>query len=181
MKFKYYNKEKLLTKDFLNEMNKEFLSFLSKNRVFLFDPLGNKKETIKLKIYYKLIKDGKIFFNYEYCLINLDKGILLNDGKVILAYDDFKDYWEKLINEANYFYEKNYKNLDNREINNINEIIIDSLKIELFENRLKIKHKEKFYKNLHGDLIVVAWHPKRVVDWCYDIEEKEIYNSLPDE
>ena len=43
----------------------------------------------------------------------------------------------------------------------------------------KVEHKKKFYKDLHNDLMVVAWHPKRVVDWCYDIEEQEIFNSLP--
>ena len=32
-------------------------------------------------------------------------------------------------------------------------------------------HKSTFYRDLHDDLMPVAWHPDRFLDWCVDIEE----------
>ena len=49
------------------------------------------------------------------------------------------------------------------------------------KNKYKIARKQAIYKDLHDELMKVARHPKRVVDWCYDIEEQAIYNSLPGE
>ena len=36
----------------------------------------------------------------------------------------------------------------------------------------KVMHKRKYYKSLHSDLLPIAWHPERYLDWCIDEEEK---------
>ena len=86
----------------------------------------------------------------------------------------------ELIDFGYYDKECNINKFDNKFIVNSFEVII-FLKNDLHVDLIKAINKSKFYKGLHDDLMVTAWHPKRVVDWCYDIEEKEIYNSLPDE
>ena len=39
-------------------------------------------------------------------------------------------------------------------------------------------HKKRYYKSLCNDLLPVAWHPDRVVDWCVDEEEKRDLRRL---
>ena len=33
-------------------------------------------------------------------------------------------------------------------------------------------HKARYYKSIHRDLIPIAWHPDRYLDWCIDEDEK---------
>ena len=186
----YFNKKRLCLNDFLNEMNKEFLSFVSKNRGFIDEdenegtPLsGNYITPIDFIINYYTIKDDdEIHYFHDDCLINLDKGILLNYGEII-NYPDFNDIWEVVIWWTNIQYDENYEfgvyhPRDELKINNINEIIIVSLKIKLHKNIFKLNHKKKFYKSLYDDLMKVAWHPSRYLDWCIDVEELKFLEEL---
>ena len=58
------------------------------------------------------------------------------------------------------------------------QLVISDLKNQLkqrvlyIENRLRMIHKKRYYKSLCNDLLPAAWHPDRVVDWCFDEEEK---------
>ena len=51
-------------------------------------------------------------------------------------------------------------------------------KVLYFENRLRMIHKKRYYKSLCNDSLPVAWHPDRVVDWCFDEEEKRDLRRL---
>ena len=42
---------------------------------------------------------------------------------------------------------------------------------DLHDDLMKAIHKRKFYKDLHDELMVVAWRPTRYLDWCIDFEE----------
>ena len=33
-------------------------------------------------------------------------------------------------------------------------------------------HRRKFSKEIHEELLQIAWHLDRVYDWCFDEEEK---------
>ena len=33
-------------------------------------------------------------------------------------------------------------------------------------------HKARYYKSLYAELLPIAWHPDRVIDWCIDEDEK---------
>ena len=37
----------------------------------------------------------------------------------------------------------------------------------------KVMHKRKYYKSLHTDLLPIAWHPDRYLDWCIDEDLKK--------
>ena len=116
MEFKYNNKEKPLTEDFLNEINKEFLSFVSKNRGFIYEsknkvtPIHGKYIShINFEIEYYTIKDDKeVHYFCEYALINLDRGILFKYGDFI-DYPEFHDIWPKVIWFTNLQYDENYE------------------------------------------------------------------------
>ena len=40
-------------------------------------------------------------------------------------------------------------------------------------NAYKHYHKSDFYRGLRDELMAIAWHPDRVLDWCVDHEERE--------
>ena len=33
-------------------------------------------------------------------------------------------------------------------------------------------HKARYYKSLYAELLPIAWHPDRYLDWCIDEDEK---------
>ena len=33
-------------------------------------------------------------------------------------------------------------------------------------------HKARYYKSLYAELLPIAWHPDRYLDWCLDEDEK---------
>ena len=39
-------------------------------------------------------------------------------------------------------------------------------------------HKRKYYKPLYNDLLPIAWHPYRYIDWCLDEDEKKDLKHL---
>ena len=38
-------------------------------------------------------------------------------------------------------------------------------------------HKKKYFKSLHEELIAIAWHPDRYLDWCVDEDEKTAFKK----
>ena len=58
------------------------------------------------------------------------------------------------------------------------DFIIDSMVVSICTNPYKINHKNKFYKSLYDDLMKVAWHPSRYLDWCIDVEELKFLEEL---
>jgi hypothetical protein len=57
-----------------------------------------------------------------------------------------------------------------------------------YENRLKmiednyVNYRKKGCKKLHDtifeELIQRTWHPSRVIDWCWDEDEKKFMNGM---
>ena len=37
----------------------------------------------------------------------------------------------------------------------------------------KAVHKRRYYRLLCDDLAPIAWHPNRVIDWCFTEDEKD--------
>ena len=58
------------------------------------------------------------------------------------------------------------------------EFTVYSLEVDIYVNEDKIIHKKKFYKSLYDDLMKVAWHPSRYLDWCIDVEELKFLEEL---
>ena len=52
-----------------------------------------------------------------------------------------------------------------------NKYIITEIFFGRVYDYFKILHKKKFHKYLRDELMVVAWHPTRYLDWCIDFEE----------
>ena len=36
----------------------------------------------------------------------------------------------------------------------------------------KVVHKRRYFQSLRDKLAPIVWHPDRVIDWCFDDEEK---------
>ena len=210
IEFKYFNLEKLSICDFIEEIKEDLLKNLSKNREYFSDVIYFYKSGIVLENnisvnveYYA--KDDNYYFEGVMSLYkNKDfavDGISVNEFVKELL-ENANEYYFK--EEYNYYYNslfgcwvlENHEALDHFYKNGVylayydkkcnidafdKKFFIKKLRVSVFLNEYKIAHKEAFYKNLHNDLIKAAWRPKRVVDWCYDIEEQEIFNSLPDE
>ena len=51
------------------------------------------------------------------------------------------------------------------------KVFHESIKEELLYESNRRIHKRTFYRDLYDDLMPVAWHPDRFLDWCIDIEE----------
>ena len=79
-----------------------------------------------------------------------------------------------------------------REINNVEEQINtieeaikrydlyferDGLYEELFSYGCQ-HHYNKFYRKIAKELLPIAWHPDRAVDWCFDEDEKKDLHIL---
>ena len=45
----------------------------------------------------------------------------------------------------------------------------EALSVDLY----KAVHKRNYYRLLCDDLAPIAWHPDRVIDWCYKKEKEE--------
>ena len=50
----------------------------------------------------------------------------------------------------------------------------DSIHDDLFQYH----HKRQFARGIHDDLLPIAWRPDRVLDWCFDEEEKQMVGKL---
>ena len=47
-------------------------------------------------------------------------------------------------------------------------LYFESLSADIY----KAVHKRRYWKSIDSDLLPVAWHPNRVVDWCFNEDEK---------
>ena len=43
---------------------------------------------------------------------------------------------------------------------------------DMLEDIVRAVHKHKYYKFLYKELLPVAWHPDRYINWCLDEDEK---------
>ena len=50
----------------------------------------------------------------------------------------------------------------------------ESLSTDLY----KTVHKRKYYRSIDAEILQIAWHPNRAVDWCFDEEEKRDLRRL---
>ena len=44
---------------------------------------------------------------------------------------------------------------------------------KIHEELFRYHHKRRFYKNLHSELMPIAWHPDRAWNWCFAEDEKQ--------
>ena len=58
------------------------------------------------------------------------------------------------------------------------KVFHESIEEELLYESNKRIHKRTFYRDLYDDLMPVAWHPDRFLDWCVDIEELKVLEEL---
>ena len=70
-------------------------------------------------------------------------------------------------------------------INNFDKkYIVNSIDLNIYfrkdlnDDLIKAIHKNKFYKDLHDELMVIAWHPSRYLDWCIDVEELKFLKGV---
>ena len=73
-----------------------------------------------------------------------------------------------------YFYRDQGVPGDERDINDINDVIIHSIIIYLPENVYKLFHKRKFYKSLDKEIVEAVWQPSRYLDFqeLRDLKER---------
>ena len=196
----YFNNKELNICDFIEEIKGDLLKNLSKNREYL-----TKKFWFCWPINFCAVYHNKNY-GFEHCIHFGEKtifgvgGIYTNEfaRKILeIANKDFfgNEYeydfdpcygWVIVNGEAiRHFYKNGVYLAYHDEECQIDlfdkNFILKKLYVCVNLNEHKIAHKELFFKSLRDDLLVVAWHPKRVVDWCYDIEEQVIFNSLPNE
>ena len=119
-------------------------------------------------------------FKFRKDFLNLKNGVSNDDDSA------FEEYLNKIYYEGvSGYYDKEC------DINKFdNNFIIDFIDIMIEINPHKLEHKNKFYKDLHYDLmkaihkrkfykdlrdelIIITWHPSRYLDWCIDFEEQK--------
>ena len=169
LRFKYFNEKELEIGDFIDSMNKDLLKVISKNYGFL-----DKDSPADIKITYFGKNDGEMFIYYwEDDEIDFDKGLILFDEISELLIDNANDSYERRQKQKYFMniYNDEDDDDDDYYANSMNDFIIDSIKITLCKDAHKVLHKKKFYNDLHNDLMAVAWHPSRYLDWCIDFEE----------
>ena len=184
---KYFNEKELGFCDFIEEIKEDFLKNISKNRGLLFEG-----KCIAFDVYYfNKHKDGYETI-YYYCDINFGVKEICVDkfckGILNCANEHYIDLFGNYVgNEENYielqrdnenweFYDyiRNFSGYYDKEcnINRFdNNFIIEIVNIRLQMDTYKLLHKEKFYKSLYDELMAIAWHPSRYLDWCIDFEE----------
>ena len=162
MSFEYYNEKKLGVNDFLDSIKEDLLKHISNIRVFI-------DENYELYEYYN-------DFGYDEDSEGVEFGIWHDDneeyfyfsisGIMGLYLDGISN--NEFVSDLIYFANREK---DDKMKYNINNFIIDSIWISINVNADKLKHKHKFYKKLYDELMAVAWHPSRYLDWCIDVEE----------
>ena len=194
----YYNDKKLSFCDFIKSIKEDLLKILSKYRVFIdyhddedcdfYDQYNENNEFIQFAItYYNnrsnlkeyiVFKSAKNFDLYGICVDNFVKSALncantrLKDyvggdyGPYFHCFDQYYDDCFEYYMGGDAYYNKKC---------NINEFdkkfFVKKLDVDIYINYYKYIHKKEFYKDLHNDLMVIAWHPSRYLDWCIDVEE----------
>ena len=155
----YFNTERINNMDFLRLIKKDCLYTLSKALSIKYEDEG-KRETVDFQINYT--QDNGV--KYYFCFCFTPKC----DMSVIFPSDEFSNDFLNDREESKEFTEA----LINK------KVIIDSFWACVYTNTDKVLRKNKFYKDLHNDLIVKAWHPSRYLDWCLDIEELKFLKEL---
>ena len=182
IKLEYHNEEKLSFHDFIETIKSDLLLNISKNRGFIDEEEGkiidfeicctDEDDDINTFSFYidiekfdegdiftdKFVEDLLKFVRVEYYLRM--KEIFMSVGGIDYGDDDVIDY--------------GYDRFDY----SINDFIIESMEVIIYTNPHKIIHKKKFYKDLYDDLMPIAWHPSRLLDWCTDIEELKFLKEL---
>ena len=55
---------------------------------------------------------------------------------------------------------------------------MDNCQCGIIKDLYQYHHKCKFFKQIYSELMPIAWHPDRVIDWCIDEGEKEFLKEL---
>ena len=149
IEFKYINEKRLGIYDFVESIKTDLIKKISKNRGFIDEFVG-----------------FRIWWEYSaFCFpVNIKKF-----GFESLPTDEFVS---ALLSITNYNYreclEEEYYDMDD---DFFNDFIIDSMEIIIYTDAYKILHKQKFLKDLHDEIMGIAWHPNRFQEWCLDTEE----------
>ena len=197
LNLKYQNDRKVGICDFIEQIKDSVLKNLSQNREYFSEYIYCKHvmlcNNISGSIEYCANDDGYYFQGAISFSKNKDfgvGGISVNDfvkelleianedffeeeynyynhpvyGRIIENHEALDHYYKNGVFLAYYDKECNINAFDKR-------FYVTSLEVSIFLDKNKILHKELFYKPLHDELMAVAWHPSRYLDWCIDFEE----------
>ena len=107
-----------------------------------FDFIGLYTDEFNRELFYQVNKECYLWLKTNF----------IGDGVIDYGDEDVVDYYDK-------------------DCDDVKDLIIDSFEVIIYADSDKVEHKNKFHKDLHNDLMVVAWRPDRVLDWCLDFEE----------
>ena len=199
----YENDKKLSICDFIEEIKEDLRQRLSKNRQDFLDTWDYGVDEPNEIIFEVGYSDGDFFHLIcftakrglgvnEICVKKFVKKIFkaanrsFPDNICQYDYSPSGDWCISNWDDFNYFYDEDgvylgYYDHECRIDTFDKKFLIEKLSVFLRLNEYRIAYKETIYMDFYNELMVVTWHPDRVMDWCRDIEEQAIYNSLPDE
>ena len=163
---KYLNEKRLGVHDFIESIKTDLLYNISKNRGFI----DEERKIIYFEIWHTDNNNDKWFLSFFNGIKKFDEGDICTDkfARDLLDYaNHYYSIWLDIVDVEDYKIE-----------HSINDFIIISFKVTLYIDSYKISHKKKFYKDLYDDLMSVAWHPSRYLEWCVDIEELKFLKEL---
>ena len=174
-------RKKLRVHDFIESINTDLTNTISKNLGFI----DKDNEVIYFEISYTN-KNGEVgSFDFSDNIKKFDVDGICTDkfARDLIYYANKEENYaygmELFYGDGDLIDYYDYDEDDDDQIEyNINNFIIDSINITIYTNPYKIIHKKKFYKDLYDDLMPIAWHPSRLLDWCADIEELKFLKEL---
>ena len=181
IEFEYFNEKKLSVHDFLKSIKTDLANNISKNIGFI----DKYNEVIYFEISYINKNDDVSSFSFSDNIKNFYVDGICTDkfAKDLIYYANRKENYdygmELFYGDGDLFDYYDYDEDDDEQIEyNINNFIIDSFYVTIYMDVYKILHKNKFYKDLYDDLMPVAWHPSRYLEWCVDIEGVKVFERV---
>ena len=101
----------------------------------------------------------------------LDGLISRGDKRAYDVYPEYQTELFKLYDRDYYLWEKRdylEQKLEHK------EIYANQLHCELFQYH----HKRRYFIDLENELMPITWHPDRVIDWCFDEDQKRDLKKL---
>ena len=145
--------------DFLRLIKKDCLYNLSKALSIKYEDIG-KNELVEFQIDYTQDNGHKHYYGFSFTPKCVMAGIFPSDENSNDFLNDRPEatkFRNALINQ---------------------KVLIDTFWVSVYTNPYKVLHKKKFYKSLCDELISIACHPSRYLDWCIAVEELKFLEEL---
>ena len=188
--YEFINNKRLNFCDFINEIKEDIMKKISKNRKFIDyhnkPYIPEKEKNISFSI--KLIQDKNLCYPNDIFLktdrnFDIDGLSEVDFVKAALccADDELLSFVTGYDKSNSFYFDAYYKNRSEYHVKySYNPVKIykfdekfhvGKIEMGIFLNYFKVIHKEKFFRRLHDEIMEVAWHPTRYLDWCVDFEE----------